>query len=160
VEVILNSKISDTKKNLEKFFPKVVTKDTDRPPGGHLQALYEAVMVLLGGDDKDFLSETSKPLDYEVETLKKQVAIISQQHAKEIHASVIVRSKRVTTGGAAVEVLDVVGVRKNMICLAQVSTTGAVPVYVEAARCLQDQIEVTFTADPANDTTVDFVVFR
>lgn len=65
-----------------------------------------------------------------------------------------------TAGGDAAEVIPVAGALATDRCLVTITNSGTNDVTIAAAACGADDIDVTLSADPSTDCTMDYVVFR
>jgi len=66
--------------------------------------------------------------------------------------SFIRSSGRLTTsGGNAVEEIDLPGAKEAMQCQVQMHTLGASPVTILSAKAMKDKLIITFSADPSDD---------
>lgn len=86
---------------LKKFFPEVVTATTDRPPGGHVEALYDAAMYLLA-EDKNW----GQLLARAVEDLKGKVSALQSGITPEADNEVKLIASRLVSLGVLTQTLQ------------------------------------------------------
>ncbi len=63
-----------------------------------------------------------------------------------------------TSGGAAIEIFEMMGVKKGMHCLVGIQTKGASPVTIVEQKCDFNKITVEFSADPSTDHVITYMV--
>lgn len=64
-----------------------------------------------------------------------------------------------TAGGSATEDFTITGVKSTMNCMVMIHTEGATPVSIKFAKCDTDKITVDFSADPAVDHKISYIVY-
>lgn len=97
--------------------------------------------------------ETAKILNANV-TLAKLAAGIAPSHVVKYASQVT------SVGGAAAEAFTVTGVAATDLAFVQVVADGTSNVTVLQAVCTLNTLTITFSADPGNDTVVNYQILR
>lgn len=98
-----------------------------------------------------------KQLYAEVANLRR--GIISRMQTKTTNY-IVTCGKHTTTGGSTSEVISDAKIKSNMVCSVILTDEGATPVEIVSAKCSDGQLTVEFSADPATDHQLDYVIVK